>query len=184
VHWDRAKAEFTDVSRERFEKSWVNIDPSFGRFICWMTFSAGAELLAKGICLIHQVDMRKDERKPAPPSSGDDPMKWATQFIRNSEFGGTVETRNYQTLGKLNDVYLKNLLTKAEVNEHEGQLLRAAYKLLAGTIRNRDAHAYVKDVRGDHFHLVKELFVPCFNIMVSRLPEGPGTLSDWIDHPQ
>ncbi len=111
-------------------------------------------------------------------------MKWATQFIRNSEFGGTVETRNYQTLGKLNDVYLKNLLTKAEVNEHEGQLLRAAYKLLAGTIRNRDAHAYVKDVRGDHFHLVKELFVPCFNIMVSRLPEGPGTLSDWIDHPQ
>ena len=74
-------------------------------------------------------------------------------------------------------------MTKVDVKAHEGQLLRAAYTLLAGTIRNRDAHAYVKDVRDDHFHLVEELFVPCFNLMVSWLPEGAGTLSQWVDTP-
>ncbi len=183
VQWDRTKAEFTDVGPEGFEKNWVDIDPSFGRFICWITFSAGAELLAKGVCLIHKVDMRKNKSKPAPPSSGDDLMKWAEQFNENQDFGGTVDTKDYQTIGALNK-YLNKLLTKVDVKEHEGQLLCAAYKLLGGTIRNRDAHAYIKGVRDDDFHLVRELFVPCFNLMLSWLPGGSGTLSEWIDNPQ
>jgi hypothetical protein len=184
VQWDQTKAEFTGVSWERFEKSWVNIDRSFGRFICWVTFSVGAELLAKGVCLIHEVDMRCPQEKPAPPGSGDDLSEWARQFNRAPNFGGTVLTTNYKTLGQLysGSAYLKRLLKKmVDVKEDEEQLLLAAYQLLAGTIRNRDAHAYVKDVRDDDFHLVSELFVPCFNLMASWLPDGPGTLNKWMD---
>jgi hypothetical protein len=188
VKWHRTKAEFAPVDLETFEKSWLNIDRSFGRFICWVTFSAGAELLAKGVCLVHEVDMRKPEEKPRPPSSGDDLREWARQFNVNPTFGGTVTTRNYRTLGKLytrGTGYLEGLFRKmVNVEQCDRELLLAAYQLLAGTIRNRDAHAYIKDVRDDHFHLVSELFVPCFNLMVSWLPEGSGTLSEWIDHPQ
>jgi hypothetical protein len=183
LKWDRTDGKFVHEEYKTFSEEWINIDPDFGRFICWITFSAGAELLAKGVCLIHEVDMRLPKETPVAPSSGDDLMKWARQFNPNTKFGGIVNTTDYQTLGKLNDVYLKRLLTKVDVKAHEGQLLRAAYTLLAGTIRNRDAHAYVKDVRDDHFHLVEELFVPCFNLMVSWLPEGAGTLSQWVDTP-
>ena len=186
LKWDRTDGKFVHVEYDTFGKEWVKIDPKFGRFICWITFSAGAEVLAKGVCLIHEVDMRKTKKHPAPPSSDDDLSEWAKHFTTDPKaqnFSG-IDTKDYQTLRALNDVYLKKLLTKVGVKEHEGQLLGAAYKLLAGTIRNRDAHAFVKGVRDDHFHLVKELFVPCFNLMVSWLPGGSGTLSEWIDDPQ
>ncbi len=42
-----------------FEGYWPTIDPFFGRLICWITFSAGAELLIKGVCLANDVEIRQ-----------------------------------------------------------------------------------------------------------------------------
>ena len=50
----------TAVDWQAFEDHWRRIDAHFGRFICWITFSAGAELLIKGICLAHGVDLRQN----------------------------------------------------------------------------------------------------------------------------
>jgi hypothetical protein len=182
LRWHRAKAEFVAVDWQGFENCWVRIDPSFGRFICWITFSAGAELLGKGVCLIRDVEVRKPDPKPVPraPTSGADRAEWARQFCRNEKFGGTIDTTNFGTLKDLKP-HLVRLSEAANADKPERELLLAAFQFLATTIRNRDAHAYVKGVRDDHFHLVAELFVPCFNLMVSWLPDGPGTLSKWMD---
>jgi len=53
------------------------------------------------------------------------------------------------------------------------------YQLLARTIRNRDAHAYVPNVRDDHYSLVPDLFSECFNLLTSWLPGGAATLTSW-----
>jgi len=50
---------------------------------------------------------------------------------------------------------------------------------LAKSIRNRDAHAYVTNVRKEHFWLVEELFVPSFNILTSWIPEGASQIGTW-----
>jgi hypothetical protein len=49
VEWSPDQAEFSAVPREIFEFSWRrDVDPVFGRLVCWINFSAGAEMLAKG----------------------------------------------------------------------------------------------------------------------------------------
>jgi hypothetical protein len=57
VHWKKKSAEFVSIDQGRFEKSWRRIDPAFGRLICWINFSAGAEFLAKGICLLRGIEI-------------------------------------------------------------------------------------------------------------------------------
>lgn len=59
VHWKAGSACFTPVDWETFESSWrEDVDPVFGRIICWINFSAGAEFLAKGICLLREIDIQ------------------------------------------------------------------------------------------------------------------------------
>lgn len=57
VEWIPELCEFVPVTREVFESSWQrDVDPVFGRVICWISFAAGAEFLAKGTCLVRGVD--------------------------------------------------------------------------------------------------------------------------------
>jgi len=74
---------------------------------------------------------------------------------------------------------ITRLCSKAGAKAEEEQLLIAAYELLRTTIRNRDAHAYVPNVRASHFLLVPELFSRCFNLLVGWLPDGSVTLNMW-----
>jgi hypothetical protein len=58
VRWDKDLATFTATPHERFETDWrEKVDPFVGRFICWISFSTGAEVLAKGICLLSNVEI-------------------------------------------------------------------------------------------------------------------------------
>jgi hypothetical protein len=157
VLWDAALSEFTAVPRDSFVADWqTNIDPVFGRLICWINFSAGAEYLAKGVCLLRNVEIRKPK--------------------------GLQMT--FGTLGDLynkKDAALRRLAAAANATESQQRAVIEAYKHLATDIRNRDAHAYVPGVRNDHFHDVGSQFVPCFNLLVRWLPGGASIVNEWRD---
>ena len=64
-------------------------------------------------------------------------------------------------------------LDEVGATKEQANLLLAAYSLLASTIRNRDTHAYIPNVRDHHLSLVNDLFAGCFNLLVSWLPGAP-----------
>jgi len=187
VRWCSDGAQFLPVPHETFEFSWrKDVDPVFGRLICWINFSAGAEMLAKGVCLLHQVEIRSSQIVPAYPS--EDLAAWSAAYLKDWKSVGTMVGVNYGTLRNLVDQTnpktklppgLPRLFDKVNAPPSDRDLILAAYGILASTIRNRDAHAYVPNVRDHHFPLVGQLFARCFNILASWLPGGPGTLDVW-----
>jgi hypothetical protein len=74
---------------------------------------------------------------------------------------------------------LNRLLAAKQASADERALVVAGIRLLAKTIRNRDAHAYVPEKRAAHFRLVPELFVPILNLLAKWLPGGPNTIDQW-----
>ncbi|MEW6296024.1 MAG: hypothetical protein AB1467_07120 [Candidatus Diapherotrites archaeon] len=186
VEWIPEENRFVPVLREAFESSWrINIDPVFGRLLCWIVFSAGAEFLAKGTCLVNGVEIRSERKVPAYPT--EDIEDWAPKFLKAPNCNGMVMVTHFGTLGDLTynnpekkvHAALSRLCSTVNATAMEKALLFAAYNLLAKSIRNRDAHAYVANVRDSHFSLVPELFTRCFNILVSWLPGGPSKLTQW-----
>jgi len=157
VRWDTALAEFVAVPRDSFESDWRSVvDPVFGRLICWINFSAGAEFMAKGTCLLCDVEIRK-------------PQKEKIDF-------GTLRKLYTPPNGAL-----WRLCAAVNAEDDQRQFLVDAYKHLASDIRNRDAHAYVPNVRNDHFDVVRARFVPCFKLLLSWMPDGPNTINKWMD---
>lgn len=71
------------------------------------------------------------------------------------------------SLGTLRQVPVEGILPPGQDRE----LVSASLKLLASTIRNRDAHRYAPDVRAGHFKAVPRLFVPAFNILLAALDQ-------------
>jgi hypothetical protein len=134
LRWHSA-VECSAVDWQDFETYWRRIDPYFGRFMCWITFSAGAELLLKGVCLAHGVEV------------GHRPHSF-----------GTLDG----ALKQLGRVFEK---VTAVSKEDQGRI-RKAYATLK-KIRDRDVHAYWPNVRNNDFTLLGEVFVPCFNLMLS-----------------
>jgi hypothetical protein len=186
VEWISGAAQFVPVGRDAFEFSWrKDIDPVFGRLICWISFSAGAEFLAKGVCLVRGIEIRKEQEVPLYPTV--DINTWASKFRKDWRFGGTTSTTYFGSLGGLtHDDYkakitaaLTQLCSVTKATAKEQDLLFAAYELLRKSIRNRDAHAYVPNVRDSHYNLVPDLFAACFNILVSWLPGGATALNQW-----
>jgi hypothetical protein len=152
VQWNRTKVEFAGVDWQEFDTYWVEIDRYFGRFICWITFSAGAELLVKGVCLRHGVDIREFPPAPEAPRFGVLGDLWRKRKGKNT--------------------HLDCLFQRVQAETKDQKFVLDTYKLLAKNIRNRDVHAYVPNVRNNDFNLVSDRFVPCFNLMMSWLPDG------------
>lgn len=186
VEWSSAAAEFRPVMREAFEFSCRHdVDPVFGRLICWITFSAGAEFLLKGICLIKEIEIRSEDDVPSYPTGEID--KWLPSFRKDWKSHGIMKATNFGTIGKLiyeksengNFSPLTRLCNKVNATIDQKDLVFSTYTLLGKTIRNRDAHAYVPNVRDSHHPLVPELFSKCFNLLVSWLPDGSETLNKW-----
>lgn len=182
VEWDSQAARFNPIQNGRFEQAWRHdVNPDFGRLICWIMFSTGAEFLAKGACLVRGIEIRKEKEVPCYPSG---PIQdWASKFNKDGYSTDTMTTTFFGTLsaltGKGSHAPLSRLCTKVCATNDEKELLIAAYDLLRMTIRNRDAHAYVPNVRGFHHSVVEEVFCPCFNMLVSWLPDGPSILNVW-----
>ncbi len=185
VKWVPDVAKFAPVTRAAFESSWGEIDPVFGRLICWIIFSAGAEFLAKGVCLVRGVEIRKEQEVPLYPTAAI--HAWVPKFRKDWKSAGTMTTTHFGTIGSLtNDdsksgvtAALTQLCSTVGATVEQKELLFAAHELLRRTIRNRDAHAYVPNVRDSHFSLVAEIFSNSFNILVEWLPGGSATLNRW-----
>ena len=160
VQWDKDLARFTATSHRRFESDWrKKVNPVCGRFICWISFSTGAEVLAKGVCLLCGVEIRKDGA--------------ATNY-------GTLGDLHADRPSKLAPLRRLCALNKADASQEK--MILKTYKHLAKDIRNRDAHAYVPNVRDKHFAEVSDQFVPCFNLLISWLPGGPPAINEWCEN--
>jgi hypothetical protein len=149
--------QFEAVAYESFEAGCKALDPVCGRLIRWIGFSAGAEFFAKGVCLLRDIEVRRIQ-------------------------DGVI---NFGTLGDLNGKKgqkgkLWNLCQSAQASAEERQTITSAYKKLAA-IRNRDAHAYIPNVRTDHFEVVSTSIVPCLNLLTSWLPYGVEDFCRWSD---
>lgn len=184
VEWISSHAHFVSVPRDIFEYSIRrDVDPIFGRLICWILFSAGAEFLAKGICLLKGIEIRSEHEVPTHPSSN--LQTWILGFRKDWKSQGVMKAPNFGTLGDLlrnkkgGSAPLKMLCSRAGATAMQEDLLFVAYDLLRKTIRNRDAHAYIPNVRDSHYSLVPDLFCECFNLLLSWLPNGSKTLNDW-----
>jgi hypothetical protein len=178
---------FLPVNRDDFEASWrKDIDPVFGRLVCWINFSAGAEMFAKGLCLLHECEIRTPQTVPAYPAGN--MVDWSVNYVKDWRSRGTTSAINYGTIRHLVDQVnpktksapaLRRLFDEVGATSEQRALLLAAYGLLGSAIRNRDAHAYVPSVRDYHVPLVTELFAGCLNTLASWLPGGPNTLNAW-----
>jgi hypothetical protein len=185
VEWKPDQKLFASVPRETFEYSWrTDVDPVFGRLICWILFSAGAEFWLKGLCLLRGINIREPAKVPQYPQGDLD--RWAKEFDQNHKSHGVIEITKFRALGRLTlrekgaPSFLDQLLQVSGASPKERVLITSAYSLLQQSIRNRDAHAYVPNVRDAHYYLVPELFAGCFNVMTNWLPNGSQTLNVWL----
>jgi hypothetical protein len=185
LQWSSDAGEFVTVPHVAFEYSWrMDMDPAFGRLMCWIQFSAGAEFWLKGLCLLHDIDVRKEIEVAAYPTGDVD--SWARRYNQNWRSDGSVRVSSFGTLGSLtwregNALsFLDRLMTAGNAAPGEREVVRAACHLLAKSIRNRDAHGYVPNVRDSHHNLVPELFARCLNITAKWLPGGPDILNAWM----
>ena len=77
VEWTADRPRFSAIPRDVFESELHRqVDPVFGRLICWILFSAGAEFLAKGVCPSRGVEFRTEKRVPIHPQGDIDAWVW------------------------------------------------------------------------------------------------------------
>lgn len=186
VKWNPQVALFVPVDLQAFKSTWRdNLDPVFGRLMAWILFSAGAEFLAKGVCLVNGVEIREELDVPLSPTV---PIPtWAPGFRKNWRSAGTTKATKFGTMGNLTsydkktkvDAALKRLCSVVGATIDQEDLLLAAYDFLCRACRNRDAHAYVPKTRDSQFSLAAEIFPECFNMLMTWLPGGPATLNAW-----
>ncbi|MFM0047372.1 hypothetical protein [Paraburkholderia sediminicola] len=147
LKWNQTDLNFEALDEGSFEKKAEGLHPRFGRVMLWGVFSTGSEYLLKGALIL------SGEFSPTPVSKASlEDIPWTASWFQKviSNKFETADALDYATLGggKL-DEKIKQLCD----SHADGAMVRAAFKVLANAIRNRDAHAYVKGVRADHFYL-------------------------------
>ena len=159
-------------------------DSGYGRYICWVLFSVGAENLAKAACVCNHVVCKKVSSLGYPKYEDGMPvMGWVEKVLNKSKSTGappSAEKYDYYALEKYwkstnsHTAYLECLCKKhkAAVTPQNRDLLIASYKFLTQAIRNRDAHTYVPKQRQKNFPAVEPIFVPSFNILVRTMKEN------------
>jgi hypothetical protein len=166
--------EFAPVDGVDFENSQKEIDREFGRLICWISFGVGAEYLCKGVCILNPSGLQYSHPKVLRiPDSNEDVNNWARLVSKPKGEAEAVYER-VQALPTFGEI-AQRLLTLDSLGG-SGALVSASMRLLAGTIRNRDAHSYTANVRTFQFDLVERYFVPSFNQLLRTLP--PKALGD------
>ncbi len=126
VAWNTEKSRFIPVEQDVFEAHNASVHSKYGRLICWQIFSAGAEFLAKGVCMEHQIDIRKQDKKgklkfPTGPIEA-----WVNDV--KSEAAATEPVLNFGSIGDLYKYHMPKLFQKSDA---KGVWVVAAYRLLA-----------------------------------------------------
>lgn len=187
---------FTPVEKALFDETWKKVDCIFGRAALWNMFSIGAENLIKAVLLCNGVDSFRSKRKVLPyPEAAMSPSElstWAGDVASGIDPLKYKEVLQYRDLGKIigknkrdskpNDpeAPLRKFFKRRSesITSDDANLVFAAFDLLRDTIRNREAHAYVPNVRDAHFYLASEVFLPAFNKLLCWVPINGKTLDD------
>ena len=159
--WNAQSLRLLASEEHEFETSHKALDRQFGRLICWIQFSVGAEYLAKGACILHGCNVIVPANAIRLPLPGDDIDNWVRLVNKNDP----SITEPGAGFGTLSNLPLGKILKPGQ----ERDLVLASFKALASAIRKRGAHRYAHHVRSSHFHLVESLFVPAFNILLASL---------------
>lgn len=167
--WDAKQGSLVAAEEAVFKLHHKGLHKEFGRLLCWIAFSVGAEYLIKGICLLNGHNLSEKVDVIRVPSPDEDIRDWVSLVI-GKDPSICLQDCSFGMLGKTR-THIKYLLEEIQTEERERDLVLAGIDLLTKTIRNRDAHRYVWDVRGLHFHVVEKLFVPAFNILLGSLCE-------------
>jgi len=164
--WDAKNLILVASKETEFESraGHKEVHGQFGRLICWIAFGVGTEYLAKGVCILNGCDLSRQAKCIRPPQPGEDIENWIL-LVKEEDPSISESEIGFGTLGKLP---LEQIVKPGR----EQDLVLASIKLLASTIRNRDAHRYAHNVRTFHFHLVRRLFIPAFNILLASLDKG------------
>jgi hypothetical protein len=154
--------KFGLVDMTSFEQAAADVHPRFGRVMKWIWFSTGAEYLLKGALIStgDLVPLSGPEKLDFP--SENEIASWTARAFTSA--AKTTRT-DYKTMSGMQNG-LKQLCGRHGSERERGKSLRAAFLLLGESVRNRDAHAYVPDVRVAHFHLLP-LFAEAFNTLLS-----------------
>jgi hypothetical protein len=168
AQWDPARCALVAAEPQDFEAAASKVHPEFGRVIMWIAFSVGAEYLIKGTCLVRDLLHGKAVRALRPPLQSQDVKAWAEMVRVNNP----AVFENVVRFGTLKSVPFAKLLKGLPDRE----VASAGLKLLRDSIRNRDAHQYVRNVRSAHFRAVPDLFVPALNALLLSL--GPDELRE------
>lgn len=173
ARWKSPPPSFEPVQETDYEAGHAGVDSNFGRVISWITFSVGAEYLAKGVCIVHGRLKHRSTAVFCPPGPQVNIDKWAA----------LVEPVPIKKLRACTDPFIREdidtlpmlgeLVTVLEdlVTGHDRTIVSAGFKLLSSAIRNRDAHTYIKNKRQSNFHLVERLFLPALNILLRTVDQ-------------
>lgn len=175
LNWDAGLRQFATGHHADFERHWTGFNKVYGRAAMWNIFSTGAELMLKGF-LIKKGELAAEPKKvlawPANKNLGD----WALQTLKTPyQKRPTQPAYGYGTIsGALTNFRkYKRLDTAAKLNALPAAtpdvFVAAAYELLRDSIRNRDTHAYVPNVRAKHEWLANGVFMKAFNTLLGDL---------------
>lgn len=162
------------VPAHLFEKHAADLDPDFGRVMYWLWFSTGAEYLLKGfLILANPLFLASNDKFATPPKpeleGSSQPGTWPDTVITHT--ARKVPQDDFGTMGRAAGLAA---LLRAQRDfgeapaEDIARQAEAAYLYLANAIRNRDAHAYVPNVRQEHHHMTVD-FAPAFNTLLAAV---------------
>lgn len=163
ARFDFAQLAFLAANENDFESDSGHrvVHKEFGRLICWIAFSVGGEYICKGACLLKGRDVTVSVDVIRAPAWNEDLNIWSA-LVNSKDPQVNVKDLGLGTLGR---APINSILTPSP----EREIVCAAIRFLASTIRNRDAHRYAPDVRAGHFQAVPRLFVPAFNALLRCL---------------
>ncbi|MGZ4925329.1 MAG: hypothetical protein ACXV4B_02625 [Halobacteriota archaeon] len=170
LSWDESEHRFC-LPSNNFDVTWTGLDDTFGRVVLWNAFSAGAEFFFKGFLMANGVEIRSEYDKVKYPP-GTVSKEWIEEVLKEEHREQVVDfgTFNVVSKEKINDVAKLYESRYAGNFVEDLNLVKAARIVLARNIRNRDAHAYVPNIRNNHQELVGSLFLHAFNFMLGWLP--------------
>jgi hypothetical protein len=163
--WDAQNLRLIAEKRDDFESVHRSIHAEFGRLICWIAFGVGGEYLVRGAFMLKEYDPTNSTNIIRPPEQSENIQEWIQRVNRNDP---SIREPGFEYKMKLGGNLPWNKILSSESDRN---LVWASVKLLAGKIRNRDAHRYAENVRAFHFHVVKSLFVPAFNILLASVDQ-------------
>lgn len=188
LRWSEAINMFECPPDAEYKTFWeTRFDPVFGRVASWNMFSTGAEFLLKGLFLSYDLLNRRTKGvRNYPTLTQPSAVKiWAENYKANSH--DTFEVPQYGTLAQLIPDKGAQLFKILDLKRPAGQkpefkaecdIVFAAYDLLRDTIRNRDAHAYVPNVRSAHQPLRQAVLLPALNAIAKWMPQDRTFISE------